>query len=328
MVLQLGAQKIYTFYSQPLDQVILALDELVAAKDRLEPLTPNSKGLYETAATISKQLKSVVNASVLDKIDRSLVGLLSIDLIKRFVADPSNQEILTNLSSQIFLIAAATDNLPSKLKEVKPYDDDEVGLILEGKLSYYDDILFVHTLRQMITGAVSTVHVSKLLNSLPTAPKEEEYEDITYFWLEILISGLILQLAWAYFAELSSFDRKFLLQNYFYQSLVVGVPVKDRLLMAYKNLDIKTRDKELDAILKILDYNNEFIPLTVEAAVGVKVLEVIHRIFGAIHEEKIKTFAQEKFIGEFYQGEANVAAMQVWLRELLSLVISLRQHTL
>lgn len=328
MVLKLGAQKIYTFFSQPLDQVVLALDELVAAKDRVGILTPNSTGLYEAAAVISKQLKSLSTTGIVNKMDRSLFGLISVDLIKRFLSDPSHQEIFNSLSSQIFLVAAATDNLPPELKQVKPYNDDEMNLILEGKLPYYDDILFVYSLRQIITGATTTSYVSKLLNSLPAATKEEDYENAAFFWLDVLIDSLILQLAWAHLTELSGTDRKFLLQNYFYESLVVGVPVKERLLMAYKDIDIKTRDKELESLFKMLDYNYEFIPTTVEAVFGIKVPEVIRQILGAIFEEKIKTFAQEKFIEDFYEGEVGVEAMKNWMRELLSLVIGLHDHTL
>lgn len=328
MALKLGAQKIYTFYSQPADQVVLALNELVASQERLELFTPNSKGIFALAATLSKQLQDTANPNLLTKIDRNLIGMISIDLIKSFIANPSDQEILVSLSSELFLIAAASDNLSSALKEIKPYDDEEIVLILDGKLSYYDDILFVYTLRQIMTGALSTANVSLLLNSLPTAPKEEDYENLEFYWTEVLISGLILQLAWAYFGELSAIDRKFLLQNYFYHSLVVGVPVKDRLLMAYQSLDVPARDKEFDALVRLMDYNNEMIPTTVEAVFGIKVSETVHQILPLVYEEKIKTFAQEKFIGEFYQGESNTEAMQVWLREFLRLVVGLHQHTL
>lgn len=328
MVLNLGAQKLYTFYSQPKNEVMLALNEMVAAKDRLGLFTPNSKGLYETAVVFSKQLQNVGSAGVLAKIGKSLVSMISVDLIKSFISNPSDPEILESLSSQIFLIAAATDNLPSALKELKPYDDEEIELILKGGLGYYDDILFVYTLRQMITGVISSTQVSKLLNSLPPAPKEEEYENNDFFWLDVLISSLILQVAWTYFADLSDVDRKFLLQNYLYHSLVVGVPVKDRLLIAYNGLKVEQIDKDFDGFVRMLDYNVEFIPTSAEAVFGVKISDTIHQFLPSVYEEKIKTFAQEKFIGEFYKDEPNTQAMQGWLRDLLNLVTGLHDHIL
>lgn len=327
MALKLGAQKLYTFYSQPQNEVVLALNELVAAKDRLELFTPNSKGIYGVAESLSKQLQNTSNGLIV-KIDKVLISLISADLIKSFIANPSDQELLNSLSSQIFLVSAATDNLSPDLKEIKPYNDEEISLILAGKLPYYDDILFVYTLRQIITGASSTSYVGKLLNSLPTAPKEDDYESAQFYWLEVLVSSLIIQMAWAYFRDLSISDHKFLLQNYFYQSVVVGVPVRDRLLMAYNGLNAQELDKEFDGLIRTLDYNGEFIPTTSEAVSGVKVPEAVHQVFALVYEADIKTFAQEKFIADFYQNEPNTQAMQNWLRELLRLVIGLHQHSL
>lgn len=327
MALKLGAQKLYTFYFQPQNEVVLVLNELVAAKDRLELFTPNSKGIFGVAETLSKQLQNTSNG-ILIKIDKALISLISVDLVKSFIANPSDQEILTSLSSQIFLVAAATDNLSPQLKEIKPYNDEEINLILAGKLPYYDDILFVYSLRQMITGATSSDYIGKLLNSLPSAPKEDEYETVEFYWLEVLISSLILQLAWAYFVDLSISDRKFLLQNYFYQSLVIGVPLRDRLLIAYNGSNAQELDTEFDGIIHILDYSGEFVPTTSEAVFGVKVPEVIHQVFALVYEAQIKTFAQEKFITDFYEGEKNIQVMQNWLREFLRLVIGLHQHSL
>ncbi len=327
MALKLGAQKLYTFYSQPQNEVVLALNELVAAEDRLELFTPNSKGIYGVAENLSKQLQNTSNG-LLVKIDKVLISLISVDLIKSFIANPSDQELLNSLSSQIFLVSAATDNLSPDLKEIKPYNDEEISLILAGKLPYYDDILFVYTLRQIITGAASTSYVGKLLNSLPAATKEDDYEGAQFYWLEVLVSSLIIQMAWAYFRDLSISDHKFLLQNYFYQSVVVGVPVRDRLLMAYNGLNAQELDKEFDGLIRTLDYNGEFIPTTSEAVSGVKVQEAVHQVFALVYEADIKTFAQEKFIADFYQNEPNTQAVQNWLRELLRLVIGLHQHSL
>ncbi len=327
MVLKLGAQKLYTFYSQPAAEVVLALNELVAAKERLEIFTPNSKGIFDAATILSKQLQNT-DPNILVKIDKVLISLISVDLIKNFIANPSDQDLLVSLSSQILLVSAATDNLSAGLKEIKPYSDEEMDLVLQGKLPYYDDILFVYTLRQMISGAIVSEYVGKLLGSLSTAPKEDDYESAEFYWLEVLISGLILQLAWANFADLSISDRKFLLQNYFYQSLVMGVPVRDRVLLAFNGMNPEDLNKEFDSLIRALDYNLEFIPATAEAAFGVKVSETVHQALALIYEEEIKTFAQEKFITSFYKDETNNDAMRQWLRELLRLIIGLHQHSL
>ncbi|MCX6780180.1 MAG: hypothetical protein NT034_03305 [Candidatus Magasanikbacteria bacterium] len=328
MALNLGPQKIQTFFSQPIESVVLALNELVSGKDRLELFTPNSKGMFEVASVLARQEKNFGQLSLLGKIDRSLVSLISVDLIKDFISNPSDKELLESLSSQIFLIAAATDNLPASLKEIKPYDDDEMGLVLEGRLSYYDDILFVFTLRQIITSATSSSHIFKLLNSLPAAPSEEEFEENKFYWLDALIGSLILQAAWAYFLDLSTNDRRFLLQNYLYHSMVVGVPVEDRFKNAYQDLEGQEYNLECDGVIKLLDYNLELIPHTAQAVSGAKVSEVIHEFLPLVFEEKIQTFAQEKFITDFYQNEKDTQFMQGWLRDLLHLVLSLHQHTL
>lgn len=328
MAINLGAQKIHSFFSQPVDQVILALNELASNKDRLELFTPNSKGMYEVAAALAAQGKDFGQVGLLGKIDRSLISSISISLIKGFIANPGDKDLLESLSSQIFIIAAATDNLPGALQEIKPYDDEEMGMILEGRLSYYDDILFVYTLRQIVTGAISSSYIFKFLNSLPSAPTAEEYEENKYFWLDALIESMILQAAWAYYLDMSAVDRKFLLQNYLYHSLVVGVPVEDRIRATLQDLDAQEFNKECDSIIKLLDYSLEFVPHTAEAVSGVKISEIIHEFLPLIYQEKIQTFAQEKFITDFYQNEKNSAPLQGWLRDLLRLVLGLHQHTL
>lgn len=315
MALNLGAQKIYTFFSQPVPSVVSALDNFVFQKEKHELFNEGFREIYDVAEVLKKKLNEPTGYKAM--FDSGTIALINEDLLKAYISNPSDKELLSVLASQILMVASASDTA-EMMKNIKPYDEEDMQLILQGKFEFYDDGVFVYSLRKMLDETnVSAQLISKLLNSLPPAPKEEEYADEKHFWLDCLIKKMMLQLVWKNFDVLSTSDQKFLIQNYFYISMVMGIPVNELLQ--------KIDDQEVYAnILKLLEYNYEIIPLSAEGSFGIGLIETMHEFNSISYQEKINTFAKEKFIKSFYEGEEKTEAMQNWLRQLLTVFVTLR----
>ena len=209
------------FYSQPWDKVrqsVLDLDNfrdkiLASGLDEAEELFWYVDGFTEDLEADPEIEQQVIN--------REMIRLSETDLIYRFINNPADAGLLTQVREQASYVAAGTNSLgaltlypPSILAEI----------IATGEVVY--NLNFVHTLRQAAMG-LDTREYLKIIIPILTGFKEKL---IKIDWIEAFIIEMCLWVVWREFKFLDEAAQKFCWRIIF----IILWPVVSRFASALK----------------------------------------------------------------------------------------------
>lgn len=316
----LGQHKLYDFRKQSLPEVQEALSDLLKVKNDLR-----AKGVtgIEKIYAYTEAIYTVANRKESDDpleiIDKEIINFLDIDVIRQFIDNPQDSENREGMSIQLAMVASATNSLKTG---ANPYTKDELKAILKGEGSFYNDLVFINTLRQIMTQGSDEEIAQMFLHSLPAITAPEDIQRL-YFWDEAVMFCVLLQTIWTLFASLNPESQKFLLQNYFYISIVAGVPVCFWLQEFLS--DNPDFEKLVIVFIRNLDENHESVPMSSSDENGKLLPDLLKEFISKVYGAEIAVLEQEKFIGSFYTGQANGEIYAFWLREALTVVLHIRR---
>jgi hypothetical protein len=316
---------LYDFRVEKWEDIISSLGEMMEAKEKLLDLgLPIIDKVLTRVSFIYSSAKNFKANNFVDVIDKETTRFLTNDVIQYVLDNPDDTPIVGLLSSQLFIISSATGNLPES--EAKPYNLEEFKEVILGTASFYNETVFLQTLRQMILSVEEDERFLWLLNSL--SPLRIEDESSQYNWDEALMFSVVLQTVWRNFALFGQQSQQFLLQNYFYQAIVCGVPVRYWLDQFFGAIDDqKIADQVCGMFVKALESNQEkalvnLYKMTERPLSGI-IKDYTTRIYSS--QEKIDVFTQEKFIEEIYVGQEGSENFADWMRQTLGIVLKLRK---
>lgn len=322
-MLALGQNNLYDFRLQTLTDVDQVLLRVLDQKERLlslgEPAIEKMLGYFEVINTVAS---TPPPGKAMRALHDTAISFLDKDLIEIFLKDPGDVEVRNAVSVQLLFVSAMTNTLKVT---ITPYTEEEMIEILKGKqgVSYYDDLNFIYTLRQIFEANVSPNIFSLMTKSL--APVVDESNTIQlYFWSDAFILTSLLHTIWRHFSLLSESDQQFLLQNYFYQSIVVGIPVRFYISDACKRASSQgTAEKTFRFFRENLLSGKESLPNDTLMRQGQTLGTVVKEFTQKAAAEQINTLVQEKLIAERYRGQADSSFFSDWLREVLTTVSQL-----
>ncbi len=317
----LGQRKFYDFRMQSLSEVQTALTKLLNERARVEALKlPVAiEKFYQYAGSLQQlSMAGEDKNQPLLLVDQFILTYFDPELVDAFLQTPTDVELYTALSFQLGYLSAATNRTPN----LKSYTDEEMKEILRGEGSYYDETVFLHTLREIIEGSPDQSVVAALLATLPPVRDMADVDSV-YFWDEALLLGMMLHTVWKHAGLLKSQDQQKLMQNYFYRAIVAGVPVRVWLT--------EVVEEKSDIMLQwsqMLSRNREHVITNTSEQTGEPFADVIRRYLAAVLSEEISTLAQEKFLKDLYGSQPNKDVYSVWMREALSVVYHIKNQDL
>lgn len=315
-----GSHQFYDFRRGSWSEVKTALDNLVKAKEKIIGQTSAALKLYEYAEPIIALANSKSFAGAADIADREAMCFLDVDLAAEFLADPTDAGNGDALSLELAFIAAAV----GVAKNVVPYDDRELGLVLDGDDRFYNDLIFAGTLGSLIGRTGGEKIAARLARSLPLIKPKEDIKQ-TYFWVDAFIFSLMLQAAWSHFKNLEAGDRQFLLQNYFYLGIVLGVPVRwwiSELLRNKSDEDYNILSRE---IAKNLEASHESVPLSDGDITGRPLADLVREFMPKIQPTGVIELELGSMVDKFYKNQVDEAFFSSWLREAVSILLHLKK---
>ncbi|PIT87086.1 MAG: hypothetical protein COU31_04920 [Candidatus Magasanikbacteria bacterium CG10_big_fil_rev_8_21_14_0_10_40_10] len=302
------------------------LEDIIRSKEQLLKMgVPTIEKMFARLEPVYNQAKSLDNNNFVDLIDRQTIQMLPTELLTYFVENPDDLVMDGLVSQQMFMIAVATDNVHDV--ELKPYTNEEFSAVLRGVYPYYDDMVFIHTLRQLLLADDIDERVVGLITTL--TPFEELPLPQEMDWDETVIMSLIMQNIWKIFGFLDEQNQRFILQNYFYKSIVLGAPVR----FWFKNILASARqsagyDQVNQFILESIRANKESLPVGAGEPQYRELTKIIDEYFSNIYKEEIDLLAQENYIETIYKGLEEDSPYRNWLREALNIILLLRKKEL
>lgn len=321
-MLALGQNNLYDYRLQSLNDVQQMLTTLLDAKEKmLAQNIPVIAKMYGYLEAIDKTANEQTVNKPLLALYQAAISFLDKDLMEIFLNDPTDKTMRDALSLELLHVSASTGNLPL----AKAYTPEELQEIIKGRgEAFYDDVIFVSTLRQLFESNVSGSLFSALLKTLPASVTDPDNQRM-YYWDDAFILAVMLHTIWRHFFLLSATDQQFLLQNYFYQSIVVGVPIRFALSEALKRAKAKgEQEKTLRLFRESILTGKENIPQNTMLRQGKLVGDVVKEFINKSATEQINTLVQEKYISDMYRGQEDNTFFALWMRELLSIVSQLK----
>lgn len=236
----------------------------------------------------------------------SLINFLDINAAAGLFSSSFDSAARDNLTEQILLLYLA---FGGEVVGMEPYNSDEIGLILDGKFDYYSDEVMAHTLSKLWMDGSDEIEVNAMFRVL--TPVVDNYRP----WNNIdRVSGLIEVLVshnlWSAWFGLSEVQRRQLLHDYFYLSIVAGVPVLEWFKVYAKSAPAD--EKVLEKISGEIINNNETMP-PFGGKEEVKFIDILKRY--AAGSGGIGGFEQEKFLDDLFRGEKRKGPYSQWLRQ-------------
>ncbi len=321
-MLTLGQNNLYDFRVHTLADVERVLGQIISVKEKMLALNvPVIQKMYTSLELIQNTLAQEVSNKQMLAFNQAVVSFLDKDLFEIFLNDPLDEEMRYNMSMQLMFVSVATGNVSS----IKPYTEGEMEEILRGKGdAYYDELIFLATLRNFFSANISGNIFSLLTKTLPSVIKDPDNVKL-YYWNDAFFLSVMLHSIWRHFFLLSSVDQQFILQNYLYQSIVLGVPVRFALQEALVRSSVANgKDQMIRFLREHIGLGKEIVPSNILTAQGKTVGELTKEFLNKASTEQINTLIQEKFITDIYRGQEDGDFFSAWLRELLTLVWQLK----
>lgn len=317
-----GQKSIYRLSLQSWKKVQAVLARLLERRGEVAALNlPLTEVFYQYVTALSVRANEPDDGSPLFTIDREIIRLLEVDMVEEFLRDPTDDIIRDNLSIELRLLACAINSAQG----ITPYTLDEFKAVLLGEVGFYNDSIFLFTLRHAMESAGGQEYASLLVSTLPLANAPLDLED-RYWWDETLLLATSLHLIWRFFPTLGLAKQEALLQHYFYRSLVIGVPVRRWLQEALGVTGEELLAEINKSFIEFLKDSYESVPLNIEATAGKNLADVYREYLPKVYNEGIGILVQEKFITDMYKGSSVGEVCLSWLREALNIFFHLKRE--
>ncbi|TAN33538.1 hypothetical protein EPN28_01860 [Patescibacteria group bacterium] len=315
----LGRRKVCEFRRCSWQDVREAFLELEKAKADLIAKGANEK-MFDYASQIGARATKEELSGAMDVIEKEIILFLDSELVAEFMDKPDDSEIAGALALQLSFISAALGLGAG----VKPYEKEELKIILKGEGGFYNDLVFVATLGDFLRNGADKEIGEMFVRTLPAVSKSEDIKK-QYFWDDAFIFSMLLQAVWKMFGQFGANERQFLLQNYFYSAIVTGVPARFYLgefLGGKSDADFDAMSRN---IIQSLEQSNESVP-TSDAGDESRKLSVLLKDFsGRGYNQDTAILEAEKFLQNIYRGQEEREAYASWLREALAIVLHLKK---
>ena len=305
-------------------EVHSSMDSLFESRDLLlKSNDPKIHKIFDFFDPIHEAAKKYQIDKILDFIDISTLCFLQPALIKQFLLKPNDLQLQDALLLQLSLLSAATLT-GEKVLPITPYTLAELVDIINGERATFSEIIFAYTLRDLLTLNQADDRVATLFFTL-TKRDIDNAEFTDYFWEEAVNFSLIMQLLWKNLLFFNAAQQEFIIQNYFYAAVVAGVPVENWIsiilslsLPGFNNKSVN------DSFLRALENSLERVPYETVKLDSASLKDLLADYVGKIYDNKIRIFAQEKFIEDIYKYQKGDKLFGGWLRVVLYIYYGLR----
>lgn len=262
--------------------------------------------------------------------DCTLIVLIDIELVKSFLNSlgTDNSRILSKEVLKNLEYISASLNLMSGMEVYTP--DEFKEIFLESKIQI-DYLRFFHTLGQIFVGLDKNKYIEFILVFLSVDSVINRQKLINE---EALIISLFLRIVWKNFIFLNFDDKKLLLQNYLYRSVVTGVPVLKILkdYFYYNSYDEYSYLIEHTKIIPELKQNKEIVNLdsdiTSGEAVNKKLIDVINGYEVRSGGKVLDGFSQQEYIKELFEKEKKKQFYVGWFMQIFFIFFHTERCTL
>lgn len=304
---------LYEFCARPLPKIREAVLALDSAHATLAPTWPNSSKFYSYLRLLGAVVNDNRRTDAEAVRQRGLTRFLDVDLARKFLADPGDEQKRRSLEQQVMFLGLAIGEVAGLTR----YDVVDLDSIINGEYSFYTDSLMIYTLGCLCRDGATAAELDLVIKLLP------EPEGGNRGWLPVdfglaVIQALAVQVLWLGLLLLTEDQKKFLFSNYFYTAVVVGAPV-EHILKSYLDQTADKRD-ELEKISGYITASLEILPSAGLSAAPERFSEIIKR-FIAHSGSAPDALSQEKFIAGYYEsGGKDREVYRSWLRDSLRLL--------
>ncbi|HYE60343.1 MAG TPA: hypothetical protein VEA18_04125 [Candidatus Kapabacteria bacterium] len=314
----LGPHYLYEFCLHTEEEVSQALLNLVNAKETmLQTGIPIMEDLYEYI----EPLASISNGTNLE-IQKNVIHLLNPQIVDLFLKNPNDVDVREMILVQVVFLVAAT----GVLQNVEVYTEEKVLNIVQGKERDYDDINFLTRLYRMYETAPSISFLSQLIRSIPTVSGYDDVEE-NHFWDDVCMFSLFLHILWKHFSLLRLNEQQILIQNTLYQSVVLGISIRESLERTIRDAEGKEEQK-MNELFHMCEMSKEHIIVNTVTHEQKNFSEIIRLFLMSTSSASITALAREKFITDIYKTDPHKEIFCMWLREVLLVISQLRTKTL
>ncbi|MBI5413042.1 hypothetical protein HZA42_01675 [Candidatus Peregrinibacteria bacterium] len=211
---------------------------------------------------------------------------------------------------------------------VFPYSFEEFGRsVFEGVGEIDDERLLVTLIEAKYDDKNGYKFVKSVINFLAiNTEKDEEKMN----WEESLLLFLMLDLLYYRFSKLTAAERWFLLQNYFYKSIVCGLPVK-KVLQDYLRDSNSISDYfvKCSELKNCLANNKENIPTDLSRGEKRSMNALLNNFISQVAGDELNGYKIEEFARNLYKKEEGGRdAFVSWLRESFSILLHINSADL
>ena len=255
-------------------------------------------------------------------VDKACLFMFDPSVAKRFLQTPQDPAVQEDLYIQLGHVVAMT--VTNGKEEL--YTPDQVRQILSGEMGEYNFIWFAYTLRQAELGQDRELYSEILLSYFSIEQVQSRME---FVWQEAVYYMLMLQILWSQFSHMDAPDQEYLLEQYFYRALVVGVPLRERLqyflYIAPSVYDYVILDY---FCVQAIDKNKEVIPQSTTEDKNRSLAEVLRAYENRAGEDIVDGFKQQAFVESIYGNQPGRDAFVAWLQELLYIATHVKRGSL
>ena len=306
------AQTLPLFFLQSWPETEKAWQDIIAARDKMLALPiavlPKLYGYIDDIAGI---IALQNQHKILWPADSACLRFLDKDLVAQFLANPNDKVTRDALSLEVMMIHAAL----GLLKDAEPYTPEELMWLFSQEGDFYNDELFAFTLRRALTGE-QRESVGAIIYDVLSAEAQGSGGEV-HDWYGAMIYGLMLNVVWAWVVSEPS-KLSLLMENYFYRSLVCGVPVREHLAEL-------TILRAPDFMSRYLLENKEQVPTKFPADDYRPLADLIAGYYEAYGADPRNGFSQETYASKIYRGQQYADVYTAWLREAINIAVRIRE---
>ncbi|MBI4427088.1 MAG: hypothetical protein HY569_01200 [Candidatus Magasanikbacteria bacterium] len=274
----------------------------------------NLERFYFYADLILKKLNTAKGEEK-DRLE-GVVRFLDADLVKDFINNPRDPFKEVDLSKELLTVASGLGVSAG----ADPYDQEDMQAMLGGTFKFYNDIPFAYTLGLIVANSKDVAVVPELLLGFLRFGNESPERGVVIKWESAFLLALIMAALWRHFGDLSDDGRKFLLNNYFYLSIVAGAPVRYALRDFVYSQGVRSSERGKLVSDCILNFNLEEVPMKTTLSEWKKFTEIVKNYIAFLGKESPGGFKHEEFLQGFYQGQPNRDVFKRWLRDVLGIL--------
>lgn len=314
-------KQLYYYLSNPWTKIEKALLDMAnLSLTGLEKGDPKNKIKNIVENIMTEYLMSSEKAEdiFLNCYNKSVIGLLDLNLISGFLSRNQNADGIDLLNKQLVLISIAL-GVNTEFKELLPEEFKEIAL--SGK-SDFNIVDLIGTTRLSMFTLVAREYLPFMLNLL-------EFDDMKeaklYTFEDTLLLVMFLYDIWSQYDFLNNYQKLYLLQSYFYKSIAIGVPMENALAVKPEQSDNQGQyKKHCQFLARALDTNIEDVITDISGEETKKFNEILDKYLLRFQDAR-GGIELNKFVEELYSGQQGRDAFVSWLREAIYIDLEARK---